>query len=59
MLPQAARERAVGLADRARTAVKDAGAHPFALLGFDPIALWMAVRDYYRPRGAPPPRPAR
>lgn len=50
LLPAAARERAHELADRARAAVRDAGAHPFALLGFDPIALWMAVRDYYRPR---------
>ena len=41
------------------SAVRESGAHPFALLGFDPIALWMAVRDYYPPRGAPPPRPAR
>ncbi|MEZ4398905.1 MAG: hypothetical protein R3B06_02745 [Kofleriaceae bacterium] len=49
-LPAAARARATELADRARTAMRDAGAHPFALLGFDPIALWMAVRAYYRPR---------
>lgn len=50
LLPAAARERAAGLARQARTAMKDAGAHPFALLGFDPIELWMAVRQYYRPR---------
>ena len=59
MLPQAARDRAAGLADRARTAVRESGAHPFALLGFDPIALWLAVRDYYRPRGPAPRPPAR
>ena len=50
LLPQAARERASELADRARTAMRESGAHPFALLGFDPIALWMTMRDYYRPR---------
>ncbi len=54
LLPAAARVRVAGLAGRARTAMKDAGAHPFALLGFDPIELWMAVRQYYRPR---PPAP--
>ncbi len=60
LLPQAARDRAHEFADRARTAMRESGAHPFAMLGFDPIALWLAVRDYYRPRGAPaakPPRP--
>jgi hypothetical protein len=50
LLPAGARERAAGLAERARTAMKDAGAHPFALLGFDPIELWLAVRQFYRPR---------
>lgn len=54
LLPAATRARAAGLADRARTAMKDAGAHPFALLGFDPIELWLAVRQYYRPRERPP-----
>ena len=52
MLPTAARERAAGLAERARSAMKESGAHPFALLGFDPIELWLAVRHYYRPRAA-------
>ncbi len=49
LLPAAARERAAGLAERARTAMKDSGAHPFALLGFDPVELWLAIRHYYRP----------
>jgi len=49
-LPQAARDRASDLADRARTAMKESGAHPFGLLGFDPIELWLTVRHYYRPR---------
>ena len=50
LLPQATRARATELADRARTAMRESGAHPFALLGFDPIALLLAVRTYYRPR---------
>jgi hypothetical protein len=50
LLPAAARKQAAGLAERARTAMKDAGAHPFGLLGFDPVELWLAVRQYYRPR---------
>lgn len=50
LLPQAARERASELADRARTAMRESGAHPFSLLGFDPIALWMTIRSYYAPR---------
>ena len=57
LLPTAARERAAGLAVRARAAMKDAGAHPFGLLGFDPIELWHAVRAYYRPRPRSIPQP--
>jgi hypothetical protein len=49
LLPQAARDRASDLADRARTAIKDSGANPFSLLGFDPIELWLTLRHYYRP----------
>jgi hypothetical protein len=55
LFPQAARDRATHLADRARAAMMASGAHPFALLGFDPIALWMTVRGYYQPRRRPPP----
>ena len=29
--------------------MKDSGAHPFALLGFDPLELWQRVKHYYRP----------
>lgn len=50
LLPQGARDRAAELADRARTAMKESGAHPFALLGFDPLELWLTLRHYYRPR---------
>jgi hypothetical protein len=48
MLPQGARDRASDLAQRARDVMKDAGAHPFALLGFDPIELWSRVQHFYR-----------
>jgi hypothetical protein len=48
MLPQATRDRASALAQRAQTAMKESGAHPFALLGFDPIELWSQLRHYYR-----------
>jgi len=47
-LPQAARDRASALAQRAQTAMKDSGAHPFALLGFDPIELWASVKHFYK-----------
>lgn len=49
LLPQAARDRASDFADRARTAIKESGANPFAMLGFDPIELWLTLRHYYRP----------
>jgi hypothetical protein len=49
LLPQGARDRAGDLANRARTAIKESGAHPFGLLGFDPIELWLTLRHYYRP----------
>lgn len=49
MLPQSTRDRASALATRARDAIKDSGAHPFALLGFDPIELWSRLKHYYRP----------
>jgi hypothetical protein len=47
-LPQSARDRASGLAQRAQSAMKESGAHPFALLGFDPIELWASVKHFYR-----------
>lgn len=50
LMPQAARDRASDLADRARAVMRESGAHPFALLGFDPIALFMTLRSYYAPR---------
>jgi hypothetical protein len=49
MLPQATRDRASAFASRARDALKDSPAHPFALLGFDPIELWARLKHYYRP----------
>ncbi len=48
LLPQSARDRASALAHRAGAAMKESGAHPFALLGFDPIELWARVKHHYR-----------
>jgi hypothetical protein len=50
LLPQSARDRASDLAQRAGQAMKDSGAHPFALLGFDPLELWASVKHFYRER---------
>lgn len=49
MLPKSARDAATALKNRATTAMKDSGAHPFALLGFDPLELWAQLRQHYRP----------
>ena len=49
MLPQSTRDRATAIASRARDAIKDSGAHPFALLGFDPLELWSRLKHFYRP----------
>lgn len=48
MLPQSTRDRASALATRAQDALRDSGAHPFALLGFDPIDLWHRLKHHYR-----------
>lgn len=48
MLPQATRDRASALAGKARDAMKESGAHPFALLGFDPLELWAQLKHHYR-----------
>ena len=48
MLPQGARDRASAFATRAKDAMKESGAHPFALLGFDPMELWARLRHFYR-----------
>jgi len=48
MLPQGVRDRGSALANRARDAIKESGAHPFALLGFDPIELWARLKHFYR-----------
>ena len=52
MLPWQARSLASNLASTARSVMRESGAHPFALLGFDPIQLWHQVRGLYRPPGA-------
>ena len=46
MLPQATRDRASALAHKAQDAMKASGAHPFALLGFDPIELWSRLKHH-------------
>jgi len=48
MLPQGARDAASAFAQRAQNAMKESGAHPFALLGFDPIELWSRLKHFYR-----------
>lgn len=48
MLPQATRDRASALAGKARDVMKESGAHPFALLGFDPLELWAQLKHHYR-----------
>lgn len=48
MLPHQARKMASGLAQTAQSVMRDSGAHPFALLGFDPIELWLELRHLYQ-----------
>lgn len=48
LLPQSARDAAAAMASRASDAMKQSGAHPFALLGFDPLELWAQVKHFYR-----------
>jgi hypothetical protein len=48
MLPQGTRDMASALAHKAQDAMKASGAHPFALLGFDPIELWSRLKHHYR-----------
>jgi len=48
LLPQSARDAAAAMAARASDAMKQSGAHPFALLGFDPLELWAQVKHFYR-----------
>ena len=50
LVPSSARRKAAGLAQSAQERLKSSGAHPFALLGFDPIELWHRVRAHYGPR---------
>ena len=54
MLPQGARDLAGSLAQRAQTAMRDSGAHPFALLGFDPLELWSRLKHFYRSEAKSP-----
>jgi hypothetical protein len=49
MLPQRTRDAANQIANRARDAMKESGAHPFSMLGFDPLELWQRLKQFYRP----------
>ena len=49
-VPPGARRAASDLARSSQERLRQAGAHPFALLGFDPVELFHRVRGYYRPR---------
>lgn len=49
MLPSRARKMATNLAQSAQQVMRESGAHPFALLGFDPIELWHQLRRLYQP----------
>lgn len=48
-LPASTRQRASTFMRNAQDAMKESGAHPFALLGFDPIELWSRLKHHYRP----------
>ena len=48
MLPSSARRMAAGFANTAQNVIRDSGAHPFDLLGFDPIMLWHDLRKLYQ-----------
>jgi hypothetical protein len=50
MLPSPARRMAADLAQTAQSVIRDSGAHPFDLLGFDPVALWNDLRGLYQRR---------
>ncbi len=56
MLPKNARDLASAFAGRAREVMKESGAHPFALLGFDPLELWARLRGFWRREPAASPR---
>jgi hypothetical protein len=46
--PDGARKMAAGFAQQAQDMVTASNANPWALLGFDPIELWLRVRRFYR-----------
>ena len=47
-LPKTARRAAGAMAGVAKDRLRESGAHPFAVLGFDPILLWSSVQRWYR-----------
>ena len=51
LLPGPARRAAQSIAAEGARRVRESGAHPWQVLGFDPLELWRKVRGYYRGAG--------
>jgi hypothetical protein len=47
-VPPGAKKFASDFAQSAQDRLRDAGANPFAALGFDPIETWLRLKEYYR-----------
>jgi len=47
-LPRSARRAAGAVAGAAVDRLRESGAHPLAVLGFDPLLLWQSVQRWYR-----------
>jgi len=53
LIPKSARRMAGGLAQQARSRLEDSGVDPWALLGFNPIEIWLDLRKMFMPRATP------
>jgi len=51
-LPRSARRAAGAVAGAAVDRLRESGAHPLAVLGFDPLLLWSSVQRWYRSESA-------
>lgn len=51
LLPATARRAAQSIAAETQRRVRESGAHPWQVLGFDPLELWRKVRGYYAEGG--------
>lgn len=47
-LPKGARRAAGVMAGAAKDRLRESGAHPAAVLGFDPMLLWQSLQSWYR-----------